>query len=322
VARPAWLALLLLALAACAAAPPAPALPEGCRVTTRAELPVENTPAGILLPTEVAGERLRLLVDTGANNGVLVFADVAQRLRLSVQPGRPTMGVAGALRTGRATGVEIALPGGISGRAEVTVVAAPMTPRRPDGLAGTRLFAAIQAGALDSRPSALPDLEFDPAAGRLRLHEVSGCAGFSPFGEPHEVLPLAIGPGGLPGLRVRLNGQPAIGLLDTGADRTVLLRPAIALLEGGMALLAQAPGALGADVSGTAVPAVPARVREFVIGETVLRDFTGTLVVAPVDIAHLLVGRDWIAGRRLWISYATGRVFIARERPGGLLAAR
>jgi hypothetical protein len=165
-------------------------------------------------------------------------------------------------------------------------------------------------------------MEFDPAAGRLRLHEVSGCAGASPFREPHEVLPLVIGPGGQPGLRVRLNGQPAIGLLDTGADRTVLLRPSVALLDGGMALLGQAPGALGADVSGTAVPAVPARVREFVIGETVLRDFTGTLVVAPVDIAHLLVGRDWIAGRRLWISYATGRVFIARERPGGLLAAR
>lgn len=301
--RPALLSALL-ALASCATTPPpAPPLPAGCRVTTRAELPIENTPTGFLLPAEVAGQRVRLLVDTGANNGVLVFADVAQRLGLTVGAGRPTMGVSGALATGRATAVEIALPGGFRGLGEVTVVAAPVTARRPDGLAGTRLFAGL-------------DVEFDPAAGRLRLHEVSGCAGFTPFGEPHEALPLAVGPGGLPGLRVRLNGQPAIGLLDTGADRTVLLRPAVALLEDGPALLAQAPGALGADVSGRAVPAVPARVREFVIGETVLRDFTGTLVVAPVDIAHLLVGRDWIAGRRFWISYATGRVFVAREGAG------
>jgi predicted aspartyl protease len=304
--RPALFALWLLALAGCAAPPPpAPPLPAGCRITTRAELPIDNTPMGFLLPAEIAGQQVRLLVDTGANNGVLVFADIAQRMGLTVRAGRPTMGVSGALATGRATDVEIVLPGGFRGLGEVTVVA------------GTRLFGGLDVEPPGGRPSARLDLELDPTAGRLRLHEVSGCAGFTPFGEPHEALPLAIGPGGLPGLRVQLNGQPAIGLLDTGADRTVLLRPAVALLEGGPALLAQAPGALGADVSGRSVPAVPVRIREFVIGETVLRDFTGTLVVAPVDIAHLLVGRDWIAGRRLWISYATGRVFVARERPGG-----
>jgi len=307
VARPALLALLL-ALAACAATPTAPPLPPGCRVETRAEIAVEPGPTGIVLPAEVAGSRVRLLVDTGANNGVLVFADVAQRLGLAVLPGRPTMGVSGALSTGRAPDVAVVIPGAFRGLAEVAVVAAPATARRPDGLAGTRLFGGL-------------DVEFDPAAARLRLHQVSGCQGFTPLAEPHEALPLAVGPGGLPGLRVRLNGQPAVGLLDTGADRTVLLRPSVALLDGGPALLGATPGAVGADVSGRSVPAVPARVREFAIGETVLRDFTGTLIVAPVDIAHLLVGRDWIAGRRLWISYATGRVFIARERPPGVLGS-
>ncbi len=159
------------------------------------------------------------------------------------------------------------------------------------------------------------DLDLDLRAQTLTLFAVQGCAGrFIPWQEPYDAVAVQLGmrSRSMPLVPVQLDHHPLVALLDTGASVSFLnLR--------GMRQLGLTPAMQNGD-QGIAASAVGGRMEtrlhrfaEMQIGSLVVHD--PTLLTAPVPtlIFDMLLGVDFWAVRRLWISYATSQIFIATQ---------
>jgi len=154
------------------------------------------------------------------------------------------------------------------------------------------------------------DLVLDMPARSLALFEVRDCAGaFLPWIVPYAALPVQNPTDSALSVLVELDGVKLRALLDTGASATVLAAP-------GMARLGLSPGGDDRRISGLGTRSVAAGARRFRslrVGPEVIE--APSLLVAPirvVPVSDMLLGADWLAGRRVWISFATKQVFVAR----------
>jgi hypothetical protein len=112
-------------------------------------------------------------------------------------------------------------------------------------------------------------------------------------------------------LPVELDGVRLRALLDTGAGLTLVAAPGIVRLGLTAAQLRNDPGQA---VNGLG-PSTVVMQRHVFQALRVGTQTTGhpSFWVAPVrltPIVDMLLGADWLAGRRVWISFATKQVFV------------
>lgn len=299
---------LALGLAACAetsdvAWPPPGPLAPGCVLTPRAVLPLAVQRNFMLAPVDVDGQTVTMVVDTGAESTAVTPLAVKQ-LRLRGDHGRGSVmrGVGGDVRSRDVRAHELALGGHVmlkEPRLDVgDLPPFPGITPPVSGLLGTDVLAA-------------GELELDAPAHRMALYAATGCAGYVPW--PGAVArPFQRTRSGLMFIDAVIEGHTVHALLDTGA-RTTQITPDVA------AVLGVSPATLAGEAANTGVGIGMARFsfrRHRFASVGLPGDLERDM---PVDIAafnlpgvEMLLGADYLGARHVWISYATGRLFLRR----------
>ena len=295
-ARRAWLCGLAGLLAAWAG------LAAACQVERRASVPITQAGGLFLVPVAINGTVLDFVLDTGAERSV-VGLQAAARLGLDRDPWVSTdmMGAGGwdQRRLGRPRSLSL---GGLALRrhtvaADNSVVVGPV----PDAVAGRPV-----GGLLGQDYLSLFDLDLDVAGGALGLYGVTGCSALvPPWPGPATAIAASRPVRNMLAVPVRIAGRAAQAELDTGASTSVVTAP-------GMLRLGLAAGG-GDQVRGFGAGGVAARRQVFTLQVGPLPAAPATLLVSPLHTLRsidMLLGADWVAGRRVWVSWATGQVFV------------
>lgn len=272
-----------------------------CDVQTVAELTLRDVAGFLSVSVSIDGVPASLLLDTGAEAG-LITPDAALRLGLPLDPTRQTR-IEG---TGGAGEVipHVVLPGLAIGNLTVPAHSVPVGP-----LPAVPRITPPVAGLLGADILAGFDVEIDARRGRFALHRVTGaCAALVPWA--HETVPLRRSGDRLV-VGAVLDGHPLDALLDTGALSVVLDTAAAERLGVSAAALARDPGGVSGGVDMREMVFHWHRFASLAIGDVVIRD--PVITVTPVrEQTPMLLGASWFATRHVWLSYATGRMFVAR----------
>lgn len=277
-----------------------------CTVSTAATLPLVHEAGHFTTLARIEGTEVPLLVDTGSSVTALDGVTAARLgLRRDSRHRSAVIGIGGAARPLDLLVVTHLNLGGL-GFADLRLTLGDFNTGWP--------AASHIAGILGADLLSRYDIEIDGPGGHLLLHDVAGCSGrFLDWAQPYDALPLTPLPGApLQQLPVSVDGHALLALVDTGASQSVLFGPALRRLGSDAA---PAPG----DRAGFGLGAIPGK-----RVETVLHRF-GTLQVGrdvvdkpslamvrdgPLTL-DMILGLDYLGGRRLWLSYATRQLFIA-----------
>ncbi len=298
------LALALLA-AGCAASPEigGSQADHVCGLRPMQELPVtleRNVP---LVPGTIGGAPVTLVLDTGADT-VLLTAAAARRLGLA--DSRTIRTITGAGGSSRNYGAQLrdfrigslAVP-------NHTVAVLPrdlphVGATTPDGLLGVTVLSAF-------------DIDLDLPRGRLTLYGGWLCQGMEgpPWTGAYTPIPAEVSGNGRLSIVVMIDGTPMRALLDTGAQVSVIAADAAARAGvGEQALSASIP----AIVQGTGPETVAARVhrfREVQVGNDIFRGPTMMVAERLTQGADVILGMDYLSRRRIWLSFARQRIYVA-----------
>ncbi|OUJ14899.1 hypothetical protein HK28_10715 [Acetobacter sp. DsW_063] len=299
---------------------------QSCAPRLLAETPLRDDMGFLSTPVSVNGRTVSLVVDTGSE-GSLISPDYAREMELPTDPLRSTR-LAGPGGDGGVAPNVIARSLRIGGL-ELGPVSLPMgfLPARPnihppvEGLLGGDLLSGdgavlwhppVVAPAGGGRVDAL---ELDAPSGRMAFWTAGAAEACD---QPPRVeggwasLP-ATRRGRRIVLKIRLDGHDLTALLDSGARSRIVSQEAAAALGVSKDALERDPGGTTAGVDGRASIYRWHRFHSLTIGgETELNPvLTVARVSEPVD---MLLGSDWFAQRRVWISYREGRVFVVNLR--------
>ncbi len=254
------------------------------------------------MPASLGGRAVTMVLDTAAQEH-LITPEAAAMLALPRDPAQRSQlfGTGGQVIVENAVLPSLGFGGLVLPPRSVPVAPVPGLPATEPPIAGL-LGAPLLAGL---------ELDLDIPRGRMALYAVSDCPdGPRPFAPPYVLLPLRLGPEGQPIVTVSVNGVALEAVLDTGSRATLLTEQAAARVGLGAA---QRTGT-ASGVDGSAVPVRQHAVRELRVG---WEAWSGAVVsVARIDIpgADMLLGMDYLAARRVWVSSASGRVFL--QAPG------
>jgi len=285
-----------------------------CVVQPRATVPVGFVNAAILVTVAVNGADGTFLLDTGAARSV-VTREATKRLNIARDEwvGTAMRGVGGVERLPNANPRSLTLGGVPLVRRTLTHDTSFTVGTLPRTKAGERTI----DGLLGRDFLSLFDLSLDIPARSLTLYAVAGCTGrFLPWTEPYSAIAVDNPMESALVVSVTLDGVRLRALLDTGAGSSLVAAP-------GMARLGLTDAAVSGDpwqeVSGLGTRTVPMhrhRFRELRVGAGTLEP--PIFWVAPIQlnpIVDMLLGADWLAERRVWISFATKQVFVAGQSP-------
>lgn len=293
------LSLLPLALAACAT-------PSGpCVVTQVAQYQPLVHRNLIYVPAMLEGAPVRAMLDTGAQRSVVTATAVA-KLGLLSDPrnGSVMSGVGGqGLPQNDAIAEHYSFAGFDPRTGHYPVVELPIElPPGPlfGGIVGSDMLGAF-------------DLDLDRPGDRLTVYTVSGCGGdFVPWTVPHVALPLHLSwDTGRPLLSVEVDGVTLTAMLDTGASTSVLDSAAAERLGMTPAILAKEPSGRGFGAAGVDFSRTEHRFRELRIGPERFEDVVLTVLDRTLPEADMLLGEDFLARHRVWISYRTRQLILA-----------
>jgi predicted aspartyl protease len=274
-----------------------------CGLTPVATLPIALTRAQPLVEIGINGHTARVLLDTGAAHSVLTRA-AAMRLGLRMKPGVITasQGVGGISRDFAVIATDLRLGALALGDRVTDVVrdriGVPGGPG-PDGLLGIDILRAY-------------DLDLDFARRTLTLYRGPACPDVPlPMPGPATVVETALSAQGHLVMRAALDGRPVLAMLDTGSQHSVVTARAAAL----------SPAELAGDRKVTLFGVGPAsadaylhRFASITIGRQTIRDPRLIVLDSAAPDYDMIIGMDYLAGRRLWISAATGRIFLRTAR--------
>lgn len=271
-----------------------------CDVETVAETKLRDVAGFLTVQATIDGVPASLLLDTGAEAG-LVTPDAATRLRLPVDPGRRTL-VQGTGGAGEVIPHVVLSGAAIGGLGlpphSVAVGPLPAVPRTTPPVAG--LLGADVLSAFD--------VEIDLRRGRFALHRVSGSCD-TPVSWAHDTVALRRAGNRLIA-GARLDGHELDALLDTGALSIALDTGAALGLGVSADALARDPGGISGGVDMREVPFHWHRFASLAVGGVAIRH--PVVTVTPVrEATPMLLGASWFAGRHVWLSYATSRMFVA-----------
>ena len=281
-----------------------------CAVEQVVAVPLDIASGTIAVEVAVNGSAATLILDTGAQRSVVTPAAV-QRLRLARDEwaGTAMRGIGGIETRPNADPDSLTLGG---------VPLVRRTLNRDISLAvgdlpRTHIGTLFIDGLLGRDFLAPFDLDLDVPRRRLTLYRVNGCSGrFLPWTGGYTAEPIALLADNAVVMPVTVDDTPLRAILDTGASASVIAAP-------GLFRLGLPPGGLPGDpadpVSGLGPRTVTMHRHVFrslrAAGQTTT---SPTIQVAPIHttpIADMLLGADWLADRRVWISFATRQVFVA-----------
>jgi predicted aspartyl protease len=298
--RAAFTGLALLALAACGDAGSADGT---CRIEPLARAPIETRANLLFLTAAIDGAPVRLLVDTGAERTTLTEAAVARLGLVRDTRYRTQMrGIGDATNSFDAKTHTLIFGSAQFSGLNMTVgqfASDEIAGQSFDGLLGTDILASF-------------DVEIDPAAGQMTLFRPRPCTDATPPWTPPYITLEATGPPrGRLQIPIQLDSVLGIAVLDTGAQITTVSER-LALRAGVTAsMLSQDPSGMAKGASPNAVAARAHRFGELRVGPTLVR--APVLAVLPMSgsSAEALIGANFLRGQKIWLSFASRRVFLA-----------
>ena len=282
-----------------------------CVVQPVASVPLGVSRGAITVPLKINGGAATFILDTGAQRSV-VTQDAVDRLGLARDQwvGTTMNGVGGIQSRPNADPTSLSLGGVPLVRRTLTHDTSLTVGVLPHALAGNLVI----DGLLGRDFLSLFDLDLDVPDRRLLLYRVSACSGrFLPWTGDYAAIPATMPTDTALVVPVSLDGRPLRALLDTGASASLLSAP-------GMFKLGLTAAALDSDpadtVNGLGPRSVTVHRHQFHtlgVGAEVIdspRVWVEPIRLAP--IVDMLLGADWLAGRRVWISLATRQLFVLR----------
>jgi predicted aspartyl protease len=275
-----------------------------CLLKRRAEIPVETHGDMLFVRATIRGTPVMLLVDTGAERTLLTEAAV-ERLHLprDYQHATRTFGIGSPTATWDAKLPDGMILGDTHFPAESVTVGRfnimHVAGEAADGLLGADVLLAF-------------DVDIDAANSRLTLyHPRRACpeAG-PPWAEPYIKLAGVVTRQDRLLLPFELDGVTGMAVLDTGAQlSSISIRMAQRLgVAEEMLAVDRIVMAHGAAPDQVAVRIH--RFRELRIGPAVMHWPMLPVVPMTDGMGDALVGVDFLRGRRVWISFATNRMFV------------
>ena len=290
----------------------------GCKLATIAEWPVRSERNVLLVEGAVNGQPARVLIDSGATR-TLLFRAAATRFNVARADARRDrmFGIGGE------TKVEIAFLN------EFRVGELKRAPYRML-IAGDRDFGADVLLGEDFL--SLVDVEFDLAHNLVRLFQPQDCdsvklaywatSGMT-VGEVAFESILVTNPQIV--LGVAINGESISAQLDSGAQLSVLDKPAAALLG----VTPETPGVVvagkNAGLGGKILPVWNGPFQSFTIGNETIRDtripfsdlfhdanipVVGSHIPMKLDGVHqMLLGVDFLRSHRVYIAHSQNRLY-------------
>ncbi len=245
--------------------------------------------------------RVSMLVDTGSDAGILSPSVARGWQRL----GRGATELSG---TGGVRGVAVALaPLLLLDGLRIREVPFPLgnLPQKPrieppvEGLIGGDLLSRFE-------------LEMDVPDGVMRLFEGEGlsplCRGLPPWSGQVDTLPL-VRSGDRVSVAVTLDGRRLTALLDSGARSRIVSRRAALASGVDEAVLDAEPGGITSGIDGRGVLYHWHRFARLAVGGDIERGPVLTVTELPAGV-DMLLGADWFARHRVWISYGTDQLFV------------
>jgi Aspartyl protease len=282
-----------------------------CVVQQRAVVKLQIVDTIVLAPVVVNGVTGNFILDTGAQRTV-VTPDAVSHFGLALDEWTATtmLGIGGIERRRDADPRSVELGGVALHRRSLARDATLRVATLPRTMAGGQQI----DGLLGRDFLSLFDLDLDFPRRTLTLYDVDGCAGrFLPWTEPYLsvvvenpaesalVVPLAV------------DGVPLRALLDSGTSQSLVSRSGMARLQLSLEQLQDDPSPL---VSGAGPHPVIMRQHKFRTLEIGSQSFAGPVfLVASILLPYnsdMLLGGDWLLGRRVWISYATKQLFATK----------
>lgn len=290
--------LPLLLLARCASAPGI-----DCDATVVARIPLHVEDRLLVVPAGINGKLVHLIVDTGAERTTISDA-AANRLGLQHDARFIT----------RSSGV-----GGASSAADVRIEELVMGHQRfPVDRIAVGAFKLQNARGLDADGLLggdvllAFDMDIDVPDGTLTLYRRRLCPGFRP---PWPETPVEI-----PGVRTRrtrlqvpfaLDGADGMAILDTGAQGNVVGADMARQLRLTEQSMAADPQVRQVGVGPGVAYARLHRFQSLRIGPTSFSSPTMPVLLSEAGIGDMLIGEDFLEGRRVWLSFNPPQVFVS-----------
>jgi hypothetical protein len=273
-------------------------------------LPLQINGGTITLPVEVNGIAATFILDTGAQRSVVTQAAV-QRLGLVRDQwvGTTMSGLGGIARRPNANPRSLTLGGVALARRTVNHDTSLTVGMLPHAMIGNLVI----DGLLGRDFLALFDLDLDMPSRRLMLYRVQDCSGrFLPWAGDYSTIPVTMPAESAIVVPVTIDGRPLHALLDTGASASLLAAPGIARLGLDSANFSGDPAGRISGLGARELTVHRHRFASLRVGnETIDSPFIWVEPVRLVPISDMLLGADWLAGRRIWISFATHQLFTA-----------
>jgi predicted aspartyl protease len=274
-----------------------------CGVTQIARVPLRHGYGMLIAMARIDGADVPMIVDTGSDRTV-VTADMISRFGLLGDPKHGTLasGVGGqGLPQSDALVKSFSFGGFDPALDHFPVIQLPPLPddERLGGLVGADVLSHF-------------DLDLDIPHDSLGLFRVRHCSGnFLPWTVPYSAVKLDVSWSDMLHLPVTLDGKPIRALLDTGAAATILDIDAAARVGLNMAELDRS--AIGSGYGAAGVSFLHARhsFREMQIGAEHIERPALHVLDRTLHDTDMLLGYDYLGRRHVWISYATGQLFVA-----------
>jgi predicted aspartyl protease len=313
--RRALATLAIVALGGCATSEPAAKdAASACQLMRLAEMPVKIHGSMLFVQATIQGAPATLLVDTGAERTLLTEAAVARLgLPRDYQRATQTYGIGGT-----AAAWDAKLPDGLT----LGGKRFPMTSVTVGNFSMMLIDGHAADGLLGADILLASDIDLDLPNRRLTLYRTRHAC---PEAEPPWI-EASIGVAGIATrdnrllVPFQLDGVEGIGVFDTGAQLTSIsskMAQRIGLEEVHFA----GDGTVMAHGAAPQQVAVPIhRFRALRVGPALMHEPMLPVVPMTSGMGDALVGADFLQGRRVWLSFASQRVFVTRLEPGPVIA--
>ncbi len=292
--------IVLLFVASCA--PEVPSL--NCDLVALARLPIEVRGRLLTVPVTIAGQTVRLVVDSGAERTTLSEAAVARlHLPRDLKRVHTSTGIGGTVTSADAVVSDFVL-----GQARLPIDRVGVgrfgfdTEANPlaDGLLGADILLAF-------------DLDIDVPNKTLTIYRVRRCVNNQPpWQEPFVAIAGVTAKKDRLLIPFVLDGAPGTAILDTGASSTTIgvqMAQRMGLNDQTMAMdrkIVQRGAGSGTMTSHLHW------FKELRVGPAVVRGLMLSVLPTDAGVGDALIGEDFLEGRRVWLSFPTRQVFVSK----------